>query len=282
MDGQTHPPIGKVTKTPTHTLTRVRNNQRRHRQRRREYIASLEQRLKDTEERLAQVRAENASLRNENMSTSSLSQDTHVPASLTIPETNMTTQILSTATSASREIQHYPLDARVTELGSATVEVLQPDFPSQEVGSESYEGTMIDDIPPFLLYPNSPVSVNTELTLPTTYLISPSAAKPRPACCSRTSPEPSLFNKDTSWLSNQASIYGASMFLSTSTTTLCSQAYLTIQHHNRRQLPMEVVERWLWPGFIISGPSAEHGCRVDNQLLLGLLEYITEWESPNS
>lgn len=248
-------------KTPTQTLTRVRNNQRRHRQRRREYIAFLERRLKDTEERLAQAQVGNAALRSK----------------ISVPKTNMATHITSTATSASREIRHYPPDASITDPGSASVAsvaVLQPDFPSQEVGSESYQDTVIDDIPPFLLSPNL-----RELTLPPTYLTSPSAVQLRPACCSATSPEPSILNKDTSWLSNQTSVYRASVFLSTSSTTLCSQAYLIIQHHNRRQLPREAVERWLWPGFIDRGPSAEHGCRVDNQLLFGLLEYITEYES---
>ena len=34
-------------KTPDYTLARVRNNQRRHRQKRRDYIGSLEQKLQD-------------------------------------------------------------------------------------------------------------------------------------------------------------------------------------------------------------------------------------------
>lgn len=281
MDGQTRPSIARVTKTPTHTLIRVRNNQRRHRQRRREYIASLEQRLKDTEERLAQVQTENATLRERLRSVSPLGQKTRDKTSLAIAETNVTTCITSTATNASREIQHYPLDPRVTDSGSpslASRAMLEPDLPSQELESESYEGTVSNDIPTFPISPSLPISINAELTLPT-YLISPSVVQPRSACCSRTSSEPSILNKDTSSLSNQTSVYGVDMFLSASSTTPCSQAYLIIQHHNRRQLPKEDVERWLWPGFIYSGPLAEHGCRVDNQLLLGLLEYITEWDS---
>ena len=278
MDGQTHPPIGRVTKTPTQTLTRVRNNQRRHRQRRREYIASLQQRLKDAEERLAQVQFENAALRSKITSTSHLDQETRDTAPLTIPETKMTTHITSTATSVSREIRLYPPGARGANPGSASVgsiATLQPDFPSQEVESEAYEGIGIGDISPFPFSPNLPVSVSTEVAPSTTYLISPLEVQPRPACCSSTSPEPIFFNKDTSWLYNETSVYRASMFLSTTFTTLCSQAYFIIQHHNRRQLPMEAVERWLWPGFIDSGPWTEHGCRVNNQLLLELLEYIT-------
>ena len=277
MHGQTHPPIGRVTKTPTQTLTRVRNNQRRHRQRRREHIASLEQRLKNAEERLAQVQIENAALRSKVTPTSHPGQKTLDTTSLTMPETK-TTQTTSTATRVSREIRHYPPDSRGADPGSvslASIAMLQPDFPSQEVESEAYEGTMIGDISPFLFSPNLPVSVSTEFAPSTTYLMSPLEVQPRPARCSSTSPESSLFNKDTSCLSNQTSVYRASMFLSTSSTTLCSQAYFIIQQHNRRQLPMDAVERWLWPGFIDNSPSTEHWCRVDNQLLLGLLEYIT-------
>lgn len=48
-----------------HTLTRVRENQRRHRARRKDYIASLEQRLADAEAQLEAARAEIASLKGE-------------------------------------------------------------------------------------------------------------------------------------------------------------------------------------------------------------------------
>ncbi|KIW52558.1 hypothetical protein PV05_08188 [Exophiala xenobiotica] len=51
------------TKTPPHTLIRVRNNQRRHRERRRQYIALLEQKLQDSERHLDQALAELAILK---------------------------------------------------------------------------------------------------------------------------------------------------------------------------------------------------------------------------
>ena len=53
------------TKTPAKTLVRVRNNQRRHRERRRQYIASLEQKVQETESLLEEARAEVAALRAE-------------------------------------------------------------------------------------------------------------------------------------------------------------------------------------------------------------------------
>ncbi|KIW66138.1 hypothetical protein PV04_08340 [Phialophora macrospora] len=49
-------------KTPAHTLVRVRNNQRRHRERRREYIALLEQKVHHGERLLVEARAKIAQL----------------------------------------------------------------------------------------------------------------------------------------------------------------------------------------------------------------------------
>ena len=66
------PPTHRQTQNRTrtrvsaeHTLTRVRENQRRHRARRKDYIASLEQKLAETEAQLADARAEIAVLRRE-------------------------------------------------------------------------------------------------------------------------------------------------------------------------------------------------------------------------
>lgn len=39
---------------------------------------------------------------------------------------------------------------------------------------------------------------------------------------------------------------------------------------------MEVVERWLWPGFIYDDEMAESRCRVDSRLLLELLLYVAD------
>ncbi|KAF1978943.1 hypothetical protein BU23DRAFT_549640 [Bimuria novae-zelandiae CBS 107.79] len=65
------PPTGAPSKrgrnrvSAEHTLTRVRENQRRHRARRKDYIATLEQKLADTEAQLADARAEIVLLRQE-------------------------------------------------------------------------------------------------------------------------------------------------------------------------------------------------------------------------
>ncbi|KAK5020907.1 hypothetical protein LTS07_011372 [Exophiala sideris] len=50
--------VSPQTKTPPQTLIRVRNNQRRHRERRRQYIALLEQKLQDSDRHLNLALAE--------------------------------------------------------------------------------------------------------------------------------------------------------------------------------------------------------------------------------
>lgn len=62
MDNQTTPRVVKKTKTPIHTLVRVRNNQRLHRQRRRNYIKSLERKLKTIEDTARRLSIENEAL----------------------------------------------------------------------------------------------------------------------------------------------------------------------------------------------------------------------------
>ncbi|KAF2491483.1 hypothetical protein BU16DRAFT_119706 [Lophium mytilinum] len=53
-----HPVKKRNTVSPAHTLTRVRNNQRRHRERRRDYIASLEQSLEDANKAMEEIKKE--------------------------------------------------------------------------------------------------------------------------------------------------------------------------------------------------------------------------------
>ncbi|KAF2811964.1 uncharacterized protein BDZ99DRAFT_284392 [Mytilinidion resinicola] len=52
------PAAKRTTVSPAHTLTRVRNNQRRHRERRRDYIASLEKSLEDANRVMEEMKKE--------------------------------------------------------------------------------------------------------------------------------------------------------------------------------------------------------------------------------
>lgn len=57
-------------------------------------------------------------------------------------------------------------------------------------------------------------------------------------------------------------------------TTLCREAYMIISQQNYAGVEESVIYQWLEPGF--RGPSAKQaGCRVDNQTLFRLLDYIS-------
>lgn len=278
MDGQAPPLIGNHTKTPAHTLIRVRNNQRRHRQRRREYIESLEQKLKATEETARQLGIENEALRKQLSSQNQLERETGPTTTMAIFDTNITTHLASTDTGECRETWYKPSHARVTASGSAarsTAAALQPDLTPPQVQTELNDGTGIRKSTP-LLSPSVSATLFPDVMLPSTYVIQHSAMQSPFACCSETSSEPGLFGKGTDWPGNRTLRPLAKSDISTTFTTLCSEAYLIIQDQNRRGLSLEVIESWLWPGFIYSDETAESGCRVDSRLLLELLVYVAE------
>lgn len=57
-------------------------------------------------------------------------------------------------------------------------------------------------------------------------------------------------------------------------TTLCREAYMIISQQNYAGIEESVIYQWLEPGF--RAPSAKQaGCRVDNQTLFRLLDYIS-------
>jgi hypothetical protein len=269
MDSQAAPLIGKPTKTPAHTLTRVRNNQRRHRQRRREYIESLEQKLEATEETVRQLEIENEALRKQLSSQNQLEREM---------DPTTTTHPASTDVDECRQAWYKPPHARETASSSATrstTVALKPGLTSPQVQTELNNGTEIREEAP-LLSPSLSATLFPDDMLPSTYAIQPSAMQSSFACCSETSSEPRLFGKGTEWPANRILRPLTKSNISTTFTTLCSEAYLIIQDQNRRGLSLEVIESWLWPGFIYSEETAESGCRVDSRLLLGLLVYVAE------
>jgi len=264
------PRIGNLTKTPTHTLIRVRNNQRRHRQRRREYIASLERQLKAVEETARQLNIENEALRKQLSSQSPPAWETSLSTTMAISDTNTATYHKSTDAGQYREPWYKPSHSEVTASGCAarvTIAEMQPGSTRPQVQTELNDGTRNNEKSTPLLSP----------IVPPTYAIPPLAMPSTFACCSNTSSEPGLFGKGTDRPGNQISRLLTSFDIATSSTTPCSQAYLIIQYQNRRGLSLEVIESWLWPGFIYGEETAVSGCRVDNRLLLALLVYVADY-----
>jgi len=57
-------------------------------------------------------------------------------------------------------------------------------------------------------------------------------------------------------------------------TTLCSQAFVLISQQNFRGVDAHTIRSWLYEGFRLARNQSE-GCRVDNKLLFGLLDFIS-------
>lgn len=279
MNGQDTPLIGRKTKTPTHTLVRVRNNQRQHRQRRREYMKSLEQRLEATEETARQLRIENEALRKQVSSQNPLKQETSLFTTMAISNTDITTKLTFMDTGECRETWYMPSYTGVAASDSAVGSIatgLEPGTTLPQVQTEPNDSTVIKDKSTNLLFRTVSATLFPDVMLPSTYFSQPSAMQSPSMCCSETSSELDPFDNGAGWPGNQPPHPLARSGMSILSTTLCSQAYLLIWHQNSRGLPLKVIDSWLWPGFIYSEDTDESGCRVDSRLLLGLLVYVAE------
>ena len=282
MDDQTTPRVAKRTKTPMHTLVRVRNNQRLHRQRRRDYIESLERKLETIEDTARRLGIENEALREQ------LAFQNH-PDWMTVQSTNMAVAYTKNGLyPATMDTGHYPetwdegphtsVASDNTEQSSAAE--LQPLSMPPEIRTGLSHNISIEQKPTDLLTSSMLGNLFVDFTHLSRDVIQSPAMHSPSACCSETSSEAlERLHKSTGWLDYRPPLLRARSDMITSSTTLCSQAYLVIQHRNRRGLSSAMIESWLWPGFIYIDGCHESTCRVDTRLLLGLLAYVTE--SPN-
>lgn len=283
MDDQTTPRVVKKTKTPMHTLVRVRNNQRLHRQRRRDYIESLERKLETIEDTTRRLGIENEALRKQ------LAFQNH-PDRMTVQSTTMavayTNNCLYPAIMDAGQYQGTWDGAPHTSViashntEQSTALKLQPWSTLPEVQTGLSNSISIEEKSTDLIAPSMLGNLFVDFTRLSRDVIQSPAMHSPSACCSETSSEAlDGHHKSTSWPDNRTPHPWTSSDMITSSTTLCSQAYLVIQHRNRRGLSSEMIESWLWPGFIYVDGTAESACRVDSRLLLGLLAYVTE--APN-
>jgi hypothetical protein len=253
------------TKTPAHTLTRVRNNQRRHRQRRREYIVSLEQHLQETQALLAQAEAHIARLQAELDRRKDLNQATHrylkQPACLE--------STLDGADNHSLLSLPEQQPRRADERPDATPSGVPQALPMTSQHMTTAETSLVASLTPS----TARATVNAELSLD----------HPRrdfiPAqCCSPAEEQPappSFVSQDLvipPSPCNQCDTYPRSD--EKESTTLCSQAYVLIAQQNFRGLNAVTVKNWLDQGFRRAKVQDE-GCRVENGLLFGLLDFIS-------
>ncbi|OJD25610.1 hypothetical protein ACJ73_03021 [Blastomyces percursus] len=308
-------------KSRDHTLTRVRNNQRRCRQRRRQYIVTLEQKVEETDRLLSEARAEIAQLRSELMECRS-----HRPL-----EPDRDNQLAaegggSSATAAAAagsggglgsidaaawmvppgEMGGYRHVSGHNNHGERDLLDLLPSPTPAEVDDGwaastfhiqtadiGYNNVMPNPLPlqrvDILSSPS--LALTTKPCETTTY-----GSKPPPDAitadggAATTPPATSLSFSTTSTptltalqlqdlvLPNiPASLLSSSFYTlspADESTTPCTQAFLFISQQNFKGIDASVIERWLCRGFRQATDPRE-GCRVENNLLFQLLDFIS-------
>lgn len=239
-------------------LIRVRNNQRRSRARRREYVAELERKLHECQaqglepctpdgapqDTIRRLEEENRKLR-ELLALSGVQQasvDTHLAVEGGLPKE---------AADGDNPLQMLPepvadeasiLDASEEMLAESSLQLPEDAF---GMFFEPLQSTPYFD-PSFIPPSFSPHPLPFPHELP----LSPQGIKP---------PCPTESLLPTSCLPNSG-------------TTLCSVAYELVREQNKRAVDMIEIGIRLWNGFL-KGEGAG-GCRVDNELLASVLEYI--------
>jgi hypothetical protein len=291
-------------KTPLHTLIRVRNNQRRHRERRREYIATLEAKIHETQNALEQAVAEIARLKAE------------VERSVTASSTTSTP--FRTSSSVSLKLDDHD-GQRQQDLAEVQLSPSEGQAPSGAV--DSGEGNVLEvALQPEPLIENPwAVAVAAQSTVPAGFAtmsfrvgdasafqtvascqlplnatVSPAPVrgeavpKIRPRCCSldETLPTTTLASNAPAHDPTTLQIQELTLYPPPSdyesypplnppeSTTLCSQAYILIAQQNFRGLSSQSIVSWLNEGFRRATARGE-GCRVENGLLFGLLDFVS-------
>ncbi|OCL10114.1 hypothetical protein AOQ84DRAFT_431016 [Glonium stellatum] len=276
------PPRSQL-KTPAHTLARVRNNQRRHRERRREYIASLEQKLQETERLLAQATAELATSKLELQrwrdgainETPYRNQEPSYDIVLDDALSSITGDFAANANSDPVErfigTQETLCDALLLD-SSPTTPIITPSIS---------ERPLLTNILPSAsgrsLAWNFSQSQHSLNHVPPCYA---------PSCCELVEDSSILvISEDITQpesdpelrkilLPPAPSFYSVSPPSNTESTTLCSQAFVLISQQNFRGVDAHTIRGWLYQGFR-QAKNENEGCRVDNKLLFGLLDFIS-------
>jgi hypothetical protein len=254
------------TKTPVKTLVRVRNNQRRHRERRRHYIASLEQKAQETESLLEKARAEVADLRAEmrRCKCTRREEDAQYASKwerLNIDEKGGKPRYLDEhPLPATRYNSSNALSATALQTNTVTIRFQENretqesndygnDIPSKDLSSKvlaSSPSPLLDSSPCCDYDTSSPAAEVTALSINSSYDGFPAS----PANCNNYPP------------------------VLDESTTLCSKAYALIAQQNFRGLDTSTLRNWLESGFR-RGKSQNEGCRVQNPLLFSLLDFIS-------
>lgn len=262
-----------TTKTSAHTLVRVRNNQRRHRERRRQYIASLEEKLRKAETFLDDAKANIAALETQLKELHHKINTVH-PRCETATEQELPEAVPQHVTISDQRLdghsQHPLADSGSDSATTETVNVITATLaePPQPESPEQYISFLSATSPQRTTFTNLH-SGKTLNTMPTTYS----------RCCTQGDIQPATIS-DHSTLDFWANSPFDNLTVSAcdtgefESTTLCRDAYILISQQNYRELDTHTIRRWLERGFRL-GKEQDGGCRVSTVLLFSLLDFIT-------
>ncbi|KAH8719136.1 hypothetical protein GQ44DRAFT_623894 [Phaeosphaeriaceae sp. PMI808] len=239
--------------TAEHTLNRVRENQRRHRARQRDHVATLEARLTETKQLLAEARAEIVTLKAQQAESSMLCRNNHViQEEIDGLNKHLDSELATLATSSGPQFQYLD-NPDLTFLGDAN------------------SSTFIIDINSLQVPPPFPSPAPEDLDSP--FAGGGGGGGGPPPCC-----------EDATSVSTQQLNEPADPECSTcktkpppdpeESTTLCAQAFVLISQQNFRNLDPATIRMWLAQGLRRAQREGE-GCRVENGALLRLLDYIS-------
>lgn len=241
--------------SPEHTLTRVRENQRRHRARRKTYIATLELKLAETEAQLAAARAEIQTLRGEReMWRAQAGRRVGVAASEEDVQREM------------RALEKLVDTLPAPGLGDGGVFAFALGIPT--AGTEDAEvEAETDGCLAAGETPDADADVNVHIDTSLDDAALPPTGPP--PCCTDIvpAPAPSPSLECTTCHTRPAPFPSES-------TTLCAQAYVLIAQQNFRGIDAGTIRLWLWQGYRRARQEGE-GCRVENGALFRLLDYIS-------
>lgn len=274
-------PTNSSTKTAAKTLIRVRNNQRRHRERRRQYIASLELKVSESENRLAQALASIAALQNEVLMLRLRCNDANLdlcePSSLEHPKPADEEQ--GESQKALQILKEPPAGPGLDPGGVSMImtpgylQSLQAVPTQQPAVAQSKQHNMLSPMQDL-----AATALHSD-TRPRQYPENQSKS-----CCSEIGsqqsndalsaiPEALVWGLDEPERSNPFA--GDYPPADVESTTPCEQAYVSISRLNFRGLELDAITAWLSPGFRKSKFRSE-ACRVESRLLFEVLDFISE------
>jgi hypothetical protein len=225
-----------------HTLDRVRNNQRRHRARRKEYIESLERQLAISERLLNDARSEVHVLREKLAALVG-------PTDLAVEGDPAERSLVESAT-----MGNWPRRSSNLQEHTLTFD----DSRDQPQSLPALEGCG-----------ETSLSSSSSSTCCST---AKDAANLRPTDMSVN--RAAILDQTNYWMSPDAELSYPDATTAES-TTLCTEAYELISQQNLRGLGQADIETWLWTGFRKPKRPGD-GCRVENSLLLGFLAFISD------